>query len=150
MPATNPMIQQGTLNRIRTQVVVPNFTNLNVSASYMGKSMAKLALEGNFTQQEETATGVVNSPNPFVMATITMGLLRTQALSSAWLAQGQSLSAIGPAVAYSDSAAYPPAYLDNASIYSYDPGAFDGSDPVVRVVLRGVFYLNNNLWALAV
>lgn len=150
MPNTNPMIQQGTLNRIRTQVVVPNFTNLNVTASYMGKTMARLTLEGKFTGQIETPTGIVNSPNPFVPASLAISLLRTQALSNAWLQQAQAYSVLGPVTAYSDSSAFQPAYIDNASITDFDPGAFDGSDPVVRVVVRGIFYLNNNLWALNV
>lgn len=146
--ATNPLVQQGTLNRVRGQVVVPNFTNLNITAPYMGKSMLRLALEGNFTDQIPTATGVVNSPEPYVMATCTVGLLRTQALSGQWLAQAINYSVIGPIQVYSDSSAFPLANLDNCSIYQLDPGAFDGQDPVVRLILRGTFYLNNNLWNL--
>lgn len=146
--ATHPLVQQGTLNRVRCSVVVPNYTNLNITASYMGRSFARISLEGNFAELIGTATGGVVSPEPYVFGTIAVGLLRTQALSGQWLEQAQKYSAIGPITVHSDSAAWPAMTLDNAVISSMDPGAFDGTDPVVRLVLRGIFYANSDLWNL--
>lgn len=146
---THPLIQQGTLNRVRCSVVVANFTNLNVTAPYMGKQMARLTYEGDFTEQIGTATGGVNSPEPYVWASIAMNLLRTQNLAAQWMAQAQDTTAIGPVTIYSDTSAFPAISLDNASIRNIDPGAFDGSDPVVRVTVRGIFYVNNELWSLS-
>jgi hypothetical protein len=146
--ATNPLVPQGTLNRVRCSIVVPSFTNLNITAPYMGKSFARLAFEGNYAELIGTATGAVTSPEPYVFATLTVGLLRTQALSAQWLAQAQQYSAIGQVSVHPDSAAFPAITLDNTVINQIDPGAYDGTDPVVRVVLRGVFYANSDLWNL--
>ena len=146
--ATHPLIAQGTLNRVRTSVVVPGSTNLNVTASYMGKQMARLAFEGNFADLIGTATGAVESDEPYVFATLTISLLRTQSLSSAWLEQAQTGSGIGDVTSYSDSKVFDAVTLSGAVIQNIDPGAFDGTDPVVRVTLRGVFYVNSNLWNL--
>jgi hypothetical protein len=82
--ATNPLVPQGTLNRVRTSVVIANYTNLNVGASYMGKQMARYAQEGNASELIGTATGAVESDEPYVFATLTINLLRTQSLAQQW------------------------------------------------------------------
>jgi hypothetical protein len=146
--ASNPLVPQGTLNRVRTSVVVPAYTNLNVSAPYMGKQMARLNFEGNFSDLIGTATGAVESDEPYVFATLAISLLRTQALASAWLSQVQAGSGVGDITSYSDSSAFDAITLNNCVVQSIDPGAWDGTDPVVRVTLRGTFIVNNNLWNL--
>lgn len=146
--ASNPRVPQGTLNRVRTSVVLANFTNLNVTAPYMGKSMARLNFEGQFGELIPTGTGGVTSPEPYVIATLTVSLLRTQALASQWLSQCQLYCPVGPVTTYSDSAAFDKIELDNCIVSSVDPGAWDGTDPVARFILRGFFYINDQLWNL--
>lgn len=145
--ATNPLVQQGTLNRLRCSVVVPNESTLNVTSSYMGASFASVSFSEPFADLIGTATGAVTSPEPYVFGTITVGVLKTQALAGAWVAQAQTESAIGQVTIYPDSASYPPVTLDNCVIQSIEPAAFDGKDPVVRVTIRGVYYLNSSLWS---
>src|ERR1700761_379221 len=106
--ATHPLIQQGTLNRVRCSVVVPGFTNLNITSSYMSKSFARLTYEGNFSDLIGTATGGVSSPEPYVFASLTVGILRTQALANQWRQQSELLSNVGDITVYSDSAAWDP------------------------------------------
>jgi hypothetical protein len=113
----------------------------------MGKSLAVATFEGPFTDQIETATGIVNSPKPFVMGHIVVSLLRSQILASLWIAQVQAGTYLGTVVAYPDSNVFPPISLTNASITEIDPGAFDGMDPAVKVTIKGTFYINANLWA---
>lgn len=146
--ANPPNVLQGPLNRVRCSVVVTSIPGLNITSSYMGKQFARIEFEGDFVQQVETATGVVNSPEPYVMGTITVGLLRPQALASSWLAQAQSTGILGDVTIYSDTSAFPAITLSSTAIRHIDPGAFDGTDPVVRLTLRGVFALNNSLWDL--
>jgi len=147
MSAFAPLTAQGLLNRVRTHIVVPGNTSLNATAAYMGKSQAVLTFEGPFVQQPETATGIVNSPQPYVMAQIVLSLLRSQALAALWIAQAQSDSTLGNVVAYSDSANFPSVTLANCSITEVDPGAFDGVDPTTKVTIKGVFYTNSSMWA---
>lgn len=143
----NPLIPQGTLNRVLTSMIVSNFTDLNVTVSNMGKSFARLAFDSNFDEQIETATGIVTSPEPYVMATVTVGILRTQPLAQAWLAQAQVLSDIGPIALHSDTTTFGAIDLADCVIRNVDPGAYDGLDPVTKLTIRGVFYINNNLWS---
>jgi hypothetical protein len=142
-----PLTAQGNLNRVRTHIVVPDQPQLNATAPYMGKSLAVLTLEGPFVAQIETATGIVNSPLPFVMAQLVVSLLRSQSLAALWLAQAQSASMLGSVVAYADSINFPPITLANCSITDIEPGAYDGVDPSVKVTIKGVFYTNSIMWA---
>lgn len=146
--ATIPLIQQGTLNRVRTSVVIPSYTNLSITSSYMGKNFAHLQPEGPLVDQVETATGIVNSPVPYVMMKCVVDILRTQSLAEAWLQQIQVNSVIGEVITHADTSAFSAITINNASVVEFDPGAFDGKDPVFRLTLRGVFYSNNTLWNL--
>lgn len=147
--ATNPMIAQGVLNRLRSSVVFPNFGNLNVTAPYMGKSMVRVAFEGDFVNQHPTATAVVDSPEPYIPVTITIALLRTQKLAADWFTQSLNNSKIGPATIHPDTSAFPQIAVNNLVIRTIDPGPYDGSGPDMNLTLRGIMYLNNNLWSYA-
>ncbi len=146
--ASNPLIEQGTLNRVRCSIVVPSYPALNVTSPYMGASFASFDFSGPFSQLIPTGTGAVNSPEPYVEGTITVALLRTQALANAWLQQAQTLSDLGAVTIHSDTAAFPANTIYTTVIQELNPGAFDGRDPVVRLVLRGIAYMNNDLWSL--
>ena len=143
----NPYLNAGPLNRVRCHVVIPAIPTLNIQSSYMGKSFARIEFEGDFTQQIEVGTGVVNSPEPYVMATITVGLLRSQGLSANWLTQAQTTGILGDVTIHSDTSAFPAITLNDTAIRSLEPGAYYGTDPVVRLVLRGSFNVNSNLWS---
>lgn len=144
--ATNPQVSQGTLNKVRASVVVPSYTSLNIDSSHMSKKFVTAAPDGDATMQYETATGVVNSPDPYVMYTVTVGVLRTQNLSSSWQTQLQTQTAIGRVIVHPDSTAFPTITLYNASILKVEPGPFDGSDPTVDITIRGVVQVNSDLW----
>jgi hypothetical protein len=147
MAGLNPLTTQGNLNRVATHVVVPDFPQLNVTAGYMAKGQAVVTFEGPFVQQIGTATGNVNSPEPYVMATLVINLLRSQALSNLWIAQAQSTGTIGTVEVYPDSTTMQPLLISNCSIQDYEPGAFDGADPTVKVTVKGTFYVNSLMWA---
>ena len=142
----NPLIPQGTLNRIRCSIVVPSFPALNITAPYMGQRFATINFSGSFTELIPTATGGVASPEPYVMANVSVDLLRTQSLSASWLAQANATGAIGAVTIYPDSAAFPEIKIDNTVIDSIEPGAYDGKDPVVRLMLKGFYNINDDLW----
>jgi hypothetical protein len=143
----NPQTTQGNLNRVATHIVVPTFPQLNANAGYMSKGLAVVTFEPPFVEQIETATGIVNSPRPFVMGQIVINLLRSQILANAWTLQVQANATIGTVLAFPDSNTLVPFSLSNASIYDLDPGAFDGVDPTFKVTLKGTFYINAAMWA---
>lgn len=146
----NPYITAGPLNRVRTHIVIPNMPTLNVTPENMGKSFASIEFEGDWTTQIETGTGVVNSPEPYVMATISCGLLRSSALAAAWLFQGLGTTIMGDVTIYPDTSVFPPIVLNSVAIRQLQPGRFDGTDPVVALTLRGTMNINQNLWAFTI
>lgn len=146
MATQNPGIARGVLNRIKCSVVVPSFPSLNVISSNMGRAMARIAFEGQLVNQIPTGTGVVNSPEPFVMATITITLLRTQSIAASWFAQVLSNSHVEDATIYSDTSAFPPIALQGVVASHMDTGPFDGTSPDFQLVLRGALPINNQLW----
>lgn len=146
----NPLTFQGQLNRISVHVIVTDFPQLTVTAPFMSKSLASITFEGPWVDQIGTATGLVNSPKPYVMASITVNLLRTQYVSGAWIAQMEDTAVIGDVTIYSDAPqTFPPIELTDCSITEFEPGAFDGTDPTVKATVKGVFVVNNQLWASA-
>lgn len=145
MPA--PQILQGILNRILTSVIVPNFPQLSVTAPYMSKSLVQLTFDGNAVDQIGTATGIVNSRQPYVMANLTVSLLRSQSVAAAYLAQWQIDAVLGSVTVYSDSTTLPGITLNNCSMMEIDPGAFDGQDPATKVTLKGQLFVNSAMWA---
>lgn len=143
----NPNVFQGNLNRVLTQILVPGNATLNVTASYMGKSQVHLTFEGPFVQQHPTATGIVNSPEPYVMGQIEINLIRSQDLANAWISAAQINGTIGDVNIYSDSTSLDPFIINDCSIMDVDPGAFDGQDPVLKITLKGTFDVNAVMWA---
>lgn len=137
---------QGTLNRLLTQLTLSNFPSLNVSAENMTEDFMRANFSGAPTLQIQTGTGLVNSPAPYIMGSFSFSLLRTQSLASAWLEQLQNGSVLGSATGYSDSSVFNSITLDDAAITEFDPGAWNGTTPVVAVTITGIYYTNNNLW----
>lgn len=140
-------VSQGTLNRLRAHIVIPNFTSLNINPQNMSKEFVRVSFSGDYDMQIDTATGVVTSPEPYVMATIEVGILRTQALGQAWRTQAESLSDLGPVSVFPDTSAFSEYDFQTCVIRHIDPGAFDGNDPVIRLTIGGVYYINNSLWS---
>lgn len=145
--ATNPMIPQGTINRVRGSIVVPSFPALNVTAGYLSKKLITLMPETNAVEQEDTVTGFVNNPEVRVPYTITVGLLRTQSLFEAWQTQMKTQAPIGRIVVHSDTSAFPAVTVHNVSILKCTPGQF-GVESDSELLMRGYVYVNNYLWNL--
>ncbi len=146
MSGTNNLPTQGTLNRLLTQLTLSSFPALNVSRGFFSKSFMRASFDGSPTTQQQTGTGVVNSPEPYLIGHFTFGLLRSQSLSAAWLAQVQLGTVLGTAVGYPDSAVFPSIQFANSSITAFDPGGWDGTDATVNVTVSGVYYINSSSW----
>jgi hypothetical protein len=143
----NPLTQQGLLNRVLTNVVVTSYPQLSVTAPFMSKSLAHLTFEGAAVDQIGTATGVVNSPMPYVLGQVVINLLRSQPIAALYFAQWQAKAVLGTVIVYPDSTALGPFTLSNCSLLDLDPGAFDGQDATTKATLKGVYYVNASLWS---
>jgi len=147
MAGLNPLTNQGLLNRLITHVTVSGYPNLNIQSSYMGKAMATVTFEGDNVDQIGTATAYVPSPNPYVMAQAVVSTLRTQTLASAWLAQMQTNAQVGDVTIFYDSTTFAPITISNCSLFNVDPGPSDGTNPEMKITLKGIYYVNSVLWA---
>lgn len=144
--ANNPLISQGTLNRLRASVVWSAFPQLNVTAPYLGKEGIRLSLEGESTTFIGTMTGAVTSPEPYMMISMAMNLLKTQQLADAYKRQMQNSALLGDGVVRPDSAILSPYSLINCAIESVRELDFSGGDAGYAVTVKGYYLVNNDLW----
>lgn len=144
----NPLVAQGTLNRLRASVVWASFPSLNVTASYLGKEGISLSFDGDATTTIDTMTGAVQSPEPYQRVTFSIHLLKTQALAAAFKAQIESSTLLGNATFRPDAVSLPPYQLSNCAINTVNPLKFDGTDAGWVLMGRGFYIINNSLWNL--
>jgi hypothetical protein len=145
----NPQIPLGTLNRLRGSIVVPANTALNVTAPYLGKEGIRLGLDGDATVYLPAMAGAVTSPEPYMMATILVHLLKTQNLASIYKQQMETMTLIGDVTITPDTAALDPYNITNCAISSVAELNFSGDDAGWNVTLRGYYLINSALWDLA-
>jgi len=146
--ASNPLIDQGTLNRLRASVVIPGYPGLNVTAPYLAQDGISINLNGETTTIIQTATGTVTSPQPYMMATVQISMLRTQSLAALYKAQMELDSRVGSITVTPDSAALPTYQFLNVAIESVRELQLAGRDPSYVVTLSGYYLINSNLWNL--
>ena len=143
----NPGILQGTVNRLRANIVFPNFPGLNITPSYLGREAIRIAPSGVVTTSLPTLTGRVTSPEPYQMLTITVHLLRSQSFADEWKQQIESVSSLlGDFTVRPDAATLSPYYVNNGSIDNWDPLAFAGGDAGFTITLSGTYNINAALW----
>jgi len=142
----NPLIDQGTLNRIRGSVTWDNFPTLNVTAPYLGEEGIGLTLDGETTVFIPTMTGATTSPEPYMMCTLTMALLKTQPLSAAYKQQMETLSQLGNCTVRPDAKALGVYPLINCAIQGVGPLRFNGKDAGWGAICRGYYLINSSLF----
>ena len=148
MATSNPLIQQGYLNKLAASITVPNFPNLNITAGYLGKKQISLALVGQSTTFIDTQVGAVISPEPYVKATVRAALLKTQPLAAYWKLQMETQAAIGPITVTTDSTSFPYYNFLNCAIETVDGLTFSGTDADYMVVVTGYYPQNASMWNL--
>lgn len=146
--AGNPLVDQGTLNRIRGSVTVTDLPELNVTAPFLGKAGISLALEGGSVVYLPTMTGAVTSPEPYMMCGVRVNLLKTQALSALYKARMELLSTIGNIVVIPDARTLPNYAVINSSIRDVAELSFNGEDAGYVVTLGGYYNINSGLFDL--
>lgn len=146
--AQNPLIAQGTLNRLRGSINIPGNTTLNITAPFLGKSGISLALDGESVVYLATMTGAVTSPEPYLMVTCRAALLKTQSLSGIWKAQMEDNSVIGNAIVTPDAKPLGLYNLLNCSIKNVAEMNFAGEDPQWVIEIGGYYAVNSSLFDL--
>jgi hypothetical protein len=145
----NPLIVQGNLNRLRASIVWPSNASLNVIAAYLGRGGISLALDGESTLFINTMTGAVSSPEPYMMITCTVHLIRTQALCSLYKSQMESNALIGDGTIRPDvppGTGLAPFQVLNCAIQSVNEMSFAGVEADFSVRIRGYYLVNSSMW----
>ena len=146
--AGNPMINQGTLNRLRGSVVFASNQTLNVTAPYLAKDAISIAFDGDAGMLIPTLTGGVSSPEPYQMATVTINLLKSQSLADTYKTQIETNTNVGDVSVIPDSAALSNYALTKCVLRGERDVTFDGNVPGFQVTLTGVYQVNSALWGL--
>lgn len=145
---SNPLVQQGTLNRLRGSVVFSDNPSLNVTAPYMAREMITLSFENDAGILIPTATGGVTSPEPYQMCMATMHILKTQSLSGTYKARFESNTNVGDFTVIPDSATLPDYQMHNGVLLGVDSITMDGGQPGFAVRVKGLYYTNSDLFNL--
>lgn len=146
--ATNPKIKQGVLNRVRASIKFSDVPELNVSASYLAKEGIEITFQGNIVEPLPTMTGIVQSPQPYMMAQAKVHLVRSQALAAQFKARYEKDGVLGDCRLYTDSSTFGDFDLSNASISNCGDMTFAGGDPGLLITLTGIYYTNSDMWDL--
>ena len=141
----NPIIPQGTLNRLRASVTWPNFPGLNVTAPFLGKEGIRLSFGGEAVQYHNTMTGAVTSPEPYQTISMIINLLKTQQLANLYKSQLESNALLG------DGTVRPDASLDiyqvvNCAIQGVEQLDFSGESPLWAVKVAGYYVVNQAMF----
>lgn len=142
----NPLVAQGSLNRIRGSITIPSFPELNVTAPFLGKEGIRITFQGAATVYYDTMTGAVTSPEPFQRVDVIVNLLKTQGLANLYMAQMQLNSALGDVTIRSDSSALAVYQIVNSSIMTVPSLDFSGDNPLFAVTLGGYWLTNSSLF----
>lgn len=142
----NPNLSPGTINLLNTSVTIPSYPALNITPSQLGKQMARLALEGEATRHLPVATGVVTSPQVYLIGTVTVALNKALSLANLYKAQWESNSLLGDITVRPDSTVLAPFDLSQVGIVDVREMSFNGDEPDIMVTLRGQYAINSSLW----
>jgi hypothetical protein len=142
----NPLVNQGTLNRLRASVIFSDFPALNITSPFLGRRGISLAFAGDATVYIDTMTGAVTSPEPYLRVTVTAHLLKSQAFSQQWKAQLELLTLLGNATVRPDAATMQPYNLTNCSIMNPGDQDFSGTDADYPIRIGGIYNVNSSLF----
>lgn len=144
----NPLVPQGTLNRLRGSVVYASNSTLNITAPYLSREAISISFEGDAGVLLPTLTGGVTSPEPFQMATVTINMLKTQNLANIYKQQFQTNTNVGDVSVITDTNTLGDYELVNCILRGVRDLSFDGNQPTFQVTLSGIYYVNNALWSI--
>lgn len=144
--AGNPLVDQGSLNRLRASVIVGDSPELNVTPSYLGKEGIRLQLEGDSVTYLPTMVGGVISEEPYQIVRITMQLLKSQPLADLYKARVETDASIGNVTVRGDSRLLSPYEFTNCSIMNPSALDFGGGDPGYVAGIRGYYNINSGLF----
>lgn len=145
--ASNPLVPQGILNRVRASLNVIGYPDMNAPASFLDVDGITMAFEGAGSDLIGTMTGGVPSAAPYQMVTATARLVKTAALAMVWKTQFETNANIGDVDITGDATNLADYYLSNAIVVSAPTDLnFAGKSAAFTIVVKGIYYINSDLF----
>jgi hypothetical protein len=142
----NPLIPQGTLNRILGTVQIVDIPTLSITEGFMGEEMISISPDGPASDYIKTQTGAVPSGRPYQPYTIMVHLLRSQGLAALWEQQRSQNTNIGDVVVTPDSPTLGPYTFNNCSLINVNEMTFNGMGDDYPLVIQGTLPINAALF----
>lgn len=142
----NPLIPQGTLNRLRGSVSPIDFPELNVIAGNLAPEGISLSFSGAATTTIDAMTGVVQSPEPYIHVMVKVHLLKSQGLSDQWKSQMEDNTLLGDLSVTTDSISLSDYQFSNCAIQSVETLDFSGKSANYIINISGIYLINDSLW----
>lgn len=146
--AGNPQVVQGNLNRLSASVIFASNPTLNVTSGFLSKRGVSLSFQGNHAEQIPTMTGVVYSPEPYVIAEVTISLLKTQFLANEFKKRIEDNVLVGDVVVRPDASELKEYNIINCVLLNTKELNFSGAEATMEVTLQGYYLINDALWAV--
>ncbi len=148
MAGPNPLVNLGTLNRLRGTVTFTDFPQLNITAPFLGREGIAIAFEGNAVEMLQQMVGNVQSPQVYLPTTLTVSLVKTTPLAVAFKRKWESDANLGNLTFRIDASNFDPFEMVNCALEGID--GIDASGASARMGLRigGTYYINSNMWNL--
>lgn len=142
----NPLIAQGTLNRLLAAVQVVNFPGLNITSGFLTAEGISMTPEGPASDLLDNMTGATPSPRAYQQMSVVVHLEKSQPLCAAWELQRQTTTILGPVNVVPDSPVMPTYYLINVSLININELTFTGNSNDFPILLRGSYPINSQLY----
>jgi len=146
--ATNPNLIPSNLNRIRGTVLVPGNATLNITAPYLGKEGITISPQSAVVTQMQGMTTVVNSEEPYQIVQVTAAVMKSLALSAAYIEQIKNSPTLGTVTVTPDTSVLAPFTLYNVAIVNWGQMSMAGVQPDFVVTFQGLLPISNDLWSL--
>ena len=146
MAGPNSLVPLGTLNRLRGTVLFPSFPQLNITAPYLGREGIRLTIEGDTTQMIPQMTGMVQSQEVYLPATLLITLVKTTPLAVLFKQKMESDSNLGQVTFRSDAINIPPYDLINCAIEGFEGLDASGSNASFPIRIKGTYFTNSSLF----
>lgn len=142
---SNPRIPQGVINRVRASIDFPDYPALRISASYLTTEGISVDISP-LGEPIPSMTGVVSSPQPYTMMTITANLQRSQSLAQQFRNQIEKNTYLNTAKLYSDTSTLGDFTLNDVQIVNLGALPMNGKNADFALQFTGTWYINEDMW----
>jgi hypothetical protein len=144
-------VAQGNLNRLLGSITfIGDLTTLNVYSGNLGTEGIRLSFDGNATDLLNTMTGMVTSPAPYQPCTLTVALVKSadNQLANLYKRQFINNTIMGQVTVFPDlvRGSFDTFVLQNVALESIREMAFNGTEAVIVVTMRGYYQVNQGFF----